>query len=63
MKKIFIFLMIFFWSMIFPSLSFNRFTTRITSDDISYLDLFDKDLRADILKNVEFDFFIMNQHP
>ncbi|MBQ9314723.1 MAG: hypothetical protein IJ220_07030 [Clostridia bacterium] len=58
MKKILIFLTIFFWSMIFPSFSFNQLTTDITGEEVQYLDLFQKESRKEILQNATFDFYL-----
>lgn len=57
MKKIFIFFTVFFWSMIFPNLSFNNFTTDIVSNEVQYSDLFNKYTRREIIQNAKFDFW------
>lgn len=59
MKKFFIFLTIFFWSMIFPELSFNNFTTSITNENISYSDLYNQKSRKEILQNAEFKLWFL----
>ena len=59
MKKIFAILIILFWSMIFPNLSFNNFTTEITDENISYSDLYNQSSREEILKNAEFKFWFL----
>ena len=55
--KCFLFL-VFWWSVIFPSLSFNKFTTDITTENANYLDLYSKDSREIILENAEYDLWI-----
>lgn len=58
MKKIFTFLMVLFWSMIFPGLSFNEFTTDMRSRALSSTPLlYDSNYRKELLQNAEFDFF------
>lgn len=57
MKK-FLVLTILFWSMIFPNLSFNSFTTDIISDEIHYSDLFQNETRNQILQHAEFSFWL-----
>ena len=59
MKKIFFVLTIFFWSMLFPELSFNDFTTSINNENISYSDLYNQNSRKEILKNAKFDFWFL----
>lgn len=59
MKKIFVILTIMFWSMIFPNLSFNDFTTDITDENISYSDLYNQTTRKEILQNAEFKFWLL----
>ena len=59
MKKFFAILIILFWSMIFPNLSFNNFTTEITDENISYSDLYNQSSREEILKNAEFKFWFL----
>ncbi len=63
MRKVFLFLLVFWWSIIFPSLSFNSFTTSITNDNISYEDLYDSIKREKILENAEYStwFFLSLQ--
>lgn len=58
MKNKFIILVVFWWSMIFPSLSFNSFTTDITNENIKYSDLYEKDSRDEILENAEYNLWI-----
>ena len=57
MKKFITIVLIFFWSMIFPQLSFNCFTTQIISDDITYSDLTNPQKRQKVLQNAEFELF------
>lgn len=59
MKKIFVILTIMFWSMIFPNLSFNDFTTDITDENISYSYLYNQTTRKEILQNAEFKFWLL----
>lgn len=58
MKNKFFILLVFWWSMIFPSLSYNNFTTDITDKNISYSDLYSKESRKQILQNAEYDLWI-----
>ena len=56
-NKIFI-LLVFWWAMFFPSLSFNSFTTDITDNTINYHDLYYIDSNTTILENAEYDLWI-----
>ena len=58
MKNKFFILLVFWWSMIFTSLSYNNFTTDITDKNISYSDLYSKESRNQILQNAEYDLWI-----
>ena len=59
MNKKFVLIFIFWWSLIFPSLSFNSFTTDLTNSNIDYSDLSKKETRTEILKNAEFTFWML----
>ena len=67
MKKKFAILLIFWWSIIFPSLSFNNITTSIVSENVKYSDLYKKVSRDEIIKNAEYTFWILEfglrEHP
>ena len=54
MKKKIIILLVFWWSIIFPSLSLNSFTTDIIDDSISYKDLYNSETRGKIIENAEY---------
>ena len=56
-NKIFI-LLVFWWAMFFPSLSFNSFTTDITDNAINYQDLYYIDSNTTILEKAEYDLWI-----
>lgn len=58
MKNKFAILLIFWWSIIFPSLSFNDFTTNIVSQNVKYSDLYKKVSRDEILESAEYDLWI-----
>ena len=60
MNKKIVILYIFWWSLLFPSLSLNSFTTDIISENISYNDLITKEKRTQILENAEFSMWILN---
>ena len=60
MKKFLLFFTIFFWSMIFPNISFNQFTTDIVSNNIHYSDLFNKTSRDAILQDAKFEFWLFH---
>lgn len=60
MNKKFIILFVFWWSLIFPSLSFNSLTTDITDTNINYEDFINKDSRKEILKNADYTLWILN---
>lgn len=58
MKNKFFILLVFWWSMFFPTLSFNNFTTDITNENINYSDLYSKNSGEEILENAECDLWI-----
>ena len=62
MNKKFFILLLFWWSMIFPSLSLNTFTTDIIDDNISYAELNNCATRKEILENAEYSlsFFLFS---
>ena len=58
MKSKFFILFVFWWSMFFPTLSFNNFTTDICDKNVKYSDLYSKGLQIEILENTEYDFWL-----
>ena len=54
MKKIVLLFVIFFWSLIYPNLAFNKFTAEIINEDLGYSDLFNSEKRAEIIQNAVF---------
>lgn len=58
MKYKFFIVFVFWWSMFFPTLSFNNFTTDIYDKNVKYSDLYSKDLQIEILENAEYDFWL-----
>ncbi len=63
MRKKFFIILVFWWSMIFPSLSLNSFTTDIIDDNINYTDLNNDVSRKEILEKAEYSisFFLFSQ--
>lgn len=58
MRKKYFILLVFWWALFFPSLSFNNFTTDIIDDTISYHDLYSPEIRKEILEKSEYDLWI-----
>ena len=58
MKNFICFCLIFGWTILFPNLSFNSFTTKITDSKFEYTDLFNSSSRNNILETAEYDLWI-----
>lgn len=61
MKKIFFITALLFWSMFFPSLSFNKFTSELNDISSPRLEIFDTKSNVKILENAEYRFRLLSK--